>query len=753
MVKQGLRILIATMQLGIGGAETHIVELSKELHRRGYNVIVASNGGEYVKELDEAGIKHYRVPLQNKNPFNMAKAAKLLKKIIISENIEIVHSHARIPSFILGTLHKRMGFPFVTTAHWVFNTGYGLKYITDWGEKTVAVSEDIKKYLMDNYKIPAANIRVTINGIDTDKFSAATECGDIKAELGITDKDTVITYISRLDESRSLAAKQLIEASPELAKKIPDLKIIIVGGGDDFERVRGLASIANETIGRKAIVLTGARTDINKLIAPCELFIGVSRSALEAMAAEKPVIIAGNEGYIGLFDETKLGVGIDTNFCCRGCKRSSAALITRDVLKFFSMSKAEQTRIGRYGRNLIKRDYSVGRMADDTLKVYEWALGKNKEILISGYYGFHNSGDDALLTAIIQDLNKYKESPNIVVLSANPKETVREYGVRSVNRFNLLRIWRHMRKADMLISGGGTLIQDRTSTKSLWYYLMIIKSAMKRGMRVMLYANGIGPLSKKRNRKMTREVLNKANLITLRDDASAEYLKELGVNMDHAVVTADPALNLSDADSGRGREILEKIGVPTNAKLMGISVRRWGDIGSRFETIIANACDRAVEKYGFYPVFLPMQMSKDFAISQNIARHMKNKSAIIDKHLNVEDMLSVVGCMDICIGMRLHTLIYSVIKAVPLIGLVYDPKISSFMDYTHQSMYTDVSSLTEEGLNELIDSAAANHDKIQSDISENYKKLRAKAEKNGMLAIELYEKGSVEFEQTKDIRA
>ena len=408
MVKQGLRILIATMQLGIGGAETHIVELSKELHRRGYCVIVASNGGDYVKELEEVGIKHYRVPLQNKNPRNMARAAAQLKKIIISENIEIVHSHARIPSFILGKLHKRMGFPFVTTAHWVFNTGYGLKYITDWGEKTVAVSEDIKTYLMDNYKIPSGDIRVTINGIDTDKFSAETECADVKSELGISDGDTVITYISRLDESRSLAAKQLIEVAPELDKEIPNLKIIIVGGGDDFHKVTEMTKAANAKIGREAIVLTGPRTDINKLVAPCSLFIGVSRSALEAMAAEKPVIIAGNEGYIGLFDETKLQVGIDTNFCCRGCEMSSPELIKRDVLKYFAMGKQEQERVGKYGRDLIKREYSVGRMAEDTLKIYDWALGKNKEILISGYYGFHNSGDDALLTAIIQDLKKYK---------------------------------------------------------------------------------------------------------------------------------------------------------------------------------------------------------------------------------------------------------------------------------------------------------------------------------------------------------
>lgn len=396
-MEKGANYLLSLMQLNIGGAETHVVELAKELKRKGFNVIVTSNGGVYVKELEDAGIKHYAVPLQNKNPLNMLKSARLLKKIIKDEKIDIVHSHARIPSFILGKLHKRMKFPFVTTAHWVFNTGYGLKYITDWGEKTVAVSEDIKTYLMDNYHIPSGDINVTINGIDTEKFSPKTDCEDIKKELGIKDDDTVITYVSRLDESRSLVAKQLIEAVPEIDKAVDNLKVIVVGAGDDYNNVKTMADSVNQKLGRDVIVLTGARTDINKLIAPCKLFVGVSRAALEAMAADKPVIIAGNEGYIGLFDESKLAVGIDTNFCCRGCEMSGSELIKRDVLKFFNLDENKQKELGEYGRELIKKEYSVTRMADDSIKVYDWALQKNKEILISGYYGFKNSGDDALL--------------------------------------------------------------------------------------------------------------------------------------------------------------------------------------------------------------------------------------------------------------------------------------------------------------------------------------------------------------------
>ena len=144
-MEKDLRVLLSLMQLDIGGAETHVVELAKELKRKGIVPIVTSNGGVYEKELSEAGIKHYRVPLQNKNPKNMLKSVRLLKRIIKDEDIDLVHSHARIPSFILGKLHKKMKFPFVTTAHWVINTKWGLKYITDWGEKSVAVS-DLLRY-------------------------------------------------------------------------------------------------------------------------------------------------------------------------------------------------------------------------------------------------------------------------------------------------------------------------------------------------------------------------------------------------------------------------------------------------------------------------------------------------------------------------------------------------------------------------------------------------------------------------------
>lgn len=739
-MEKGTKILLSLMQLNIGGAETHVVELAKELKRKGYNPIVTSNGGVYTEELEAFGIKHYVVPLQNKNPLNVIKAKRLLEKIIKEEKIDIVHSHARIPSFILGLLHKKMKFPFVTTAHWVFTTKYGLKYITNWGEKCVAVSEDIKKYLMDNYQIPSGDIQVTINGIDTEKFSPETDCSDIKAEFGIGEDDFVISYVSRMDESRSLAAKQLIEAVPALSEEIPRLKVIIVGSGDDFENVSLMAETVNKQLGRDVIKLAGARTDINKFAGVCDLFVGVSRAALEAMAAEKAVVIAGNEGYIGLFDEDMLGVGIDTNFCCRGCRESSSVLIYEDIMRFFRMSGEEKRRLGEYGRELIKSEYSVSRMAQDSITVYDWALAKNKEILISGYYGFKNSGDDALLKAIIKDLKSNKESPNIVVLSAAPKETEKMYRVKAINRLNVFKIARHMKKAELLISGGGTLIQDGTSTKSLLYYLTVIKMAISRNVKVMLYANGIGPLKRKGNIKLAKKTLNKVQLITLRDKESEETLKKIGVTETEMLVTADPVFGLECAEEALGKRLLAENGVPDNKKILGVSVRKWADNCRGFEDEVAKACDYISEKYGFYVVFIPMQLEKDIPISENIMRRMKANASIIRKRCTVEEITSIFKCLDLCIGMRLHSLIYSAAENVPLIGLAYDPKIVSFMEYMHRKLYTDVRNLNAEKLISLADACINDYGEISEELKLHCEYLKQQAKRNGALAVGLCER-------------
>lgn len=367
-----MRILLVTMGMDIGGAETHILELAKELKRRKNDVFIVSNGGKYVEELEAAGIEHIWAPLHNKKISNMMQSYKILKQTIQDKKIDLVHSHTRISSFICGRLKEKVDFPFVTSAHWTFKVTPLLKLMTNWGENVIAVSEDIKEYLVKNYNYPVDNIFVTVNGIDTDKFSKSIDYSDIVKEFELNQNSNRIVYISRLDESRALVAKQLVNIAEDLDRNIENLEIVIVGGGDSFEEISNKVNEINNKLGKKLIILTGPRTDINKFAASGDIFIGVSRAALEAMACEQPVIVAGNEGYLGIFDETKLEKGIETNFCCRGLEMSTEELLKRDVLDLIKKENKEE--YGKYNRNIVKEYYSVEKMANDCEKAYEKTL-------------------------------------------------------------------------------------------------------------------------------------------------------------------------------------------------------------------------------------------------------------------------------------------------------------------------------------------------------------------------------------------
>lgn len=773
-----MRVLMATMQLDIGGAETHIVELSKALARRGTEVFVASNGGAYESELKESGITHIKIPFHSKNPACMFRAYKALKKLIEEYDFDIVHAHARIPAFLCSILQKQCGFRFVTTAHWVFTTRFPYNMLTRWGDRSLAVSDDIKTYLMDNYGIPGDNIRVTINGIDTEKFSKSTDYSDIAKEFDLGENKRRIVYVSRMDTDRSLAAHKLISVAREIAAEIPDLEIIIVGGGNDFDKICEEAESVNREAGHRLIITTGSRTDINKFAASGEMFIGVSRAALEAMACEKPSVIAGNEGYIGIFDEDKLKVSIDTNFCCRGCRETSAEILKADILTILKAPQSERDRLGTVSRETVKRHYSVETMADDAMRMYasvitnkriaavETAdvdgidnylvkLRERREIqeetvmslpqdgkdavdaVISGYYGFMNAGDDSVLKTMVEDLRREMPDIRITVLSKDPESTEKLCGVRAVNRFNFLKIYFLLKKTKLLISGGGSLIQDVTSDKSLLYYLGIISMAKRCGAKVMLYANGIGPVENEKNYRRVRMVLNQADVITLRDEDSADRLKNLGVTEPKISVTADPAFGMEPESPERINEILEKIGISDEMHYVAIAVRPWKNTDPDFEKSLGYIADSLKRNYQLETVFIPMQYNKDAEICRNIMEKMEGRAVMPDEFVTPREILGIIKRSDLLIGMRLHTLIYAAKAGTPVVGLTYDPKVESLMRYMGQKYSVSVENMNPVTILRYIEEILLQHSYISTELKRLGNEAMEKARQNQKMAVEL----------------
>lgn len=775
-----MKILMVTMAMDIGGAETHILELSRELKKRGVDVTIASNGGAYETELKECGIPHVKIPCHSKHPLLMNKAYKMLRELILRERFDVVHAHARIPAFLCGKLHKKYGFRFVTTVHGVYNPGFPYNLLTDWGSKSLAVSMDIEEYLIKNYGIAPENIRVTINGIDLDKFSPDIDCSDVEKEFSLTPGVPRIVHVSRLDVDPSYAAYKLIEITPELAREFEGIEVVIVGGGDDYHNVAAAADSVNKKLGRRAVIMTGARTDINKFAACGSVFVGVSRAALEAMGCEVPVILAGKQGYIGIFDENMLSVSIDTNFCCRGCGDTTAEALLKDTRCLLGKSDEEKKRLGKYGREIVRRHYSLETMADDAIRLYISeikqtllndtdpaelngigrfltynplsAVKKKYDVLISGYYGFGNMGDDSILETITTQLKAAAPQIRIAALTKRPEVDREHFGIHCVKRMNLFGVALAMLGSRVLISGGGSLFQDSTSSKSLKYYAFIVNMARFFRMKTYVYANGIGTIHFESNKRLTARTVGKVDRITVRDSSSFDELVSLGVPEKMISLTADPAFLMTPSSNDEVTSAKEKHGLDKVGKYFAVSLRRFEGLQrfaykeSELLDSILESCAHIAKTYDITPVFVSMQPYLDLDISLSARDGMKEKYGIDALAISPEsgrELLSILrgsdemhGAEFVC-AMRLHILIYACGAAVPMIGLSLDPKIDAFMDAVIPENLIKIPSLTTDLLRDTMSRAVDNHDLISSELkvmSDGFKEL-ATSDINSVLEL------------------
>ncbi len=742
-----MKILMTLMGLEIGGAETHVVELAKELKRKGHLVTVASSGGVYENELTDFGIAHVSLPLASKSLTAITKSYFGLKKLIKKENFDIVHAHARIPAAICGRLAKKLRFKFITTAHFDFKVNSFYQKITNWGELQLAVSHDLKNYLIENYGENPDNIYVTINGIDTKKFTSVAENDGLIDELGLDVNSRKVLYVGRIDSEVAHAALRLAENAHKIAEAHPGTQVIIVGGGSAYNELTDLAAKSNIVAGYDCVITTGPRTDIAKFTALCDVFVGVSRAALEAMASKRPTVLAGAQGYMGIFDESKLNLARANNFTCRGEVIPDGDMITDDVIKLLSLDKNTLAVMGEYNHSVVEKYYSVSKMADDYIAVYNKAgarLKEKGEIIISGYYGFKNLGDDTLLRSLISALRLEKPDVKLTVLSAKPKEMQKLYGVRTINRYNLCAIKREMKKARLFINGGGNLLQDGTSAKSLLYYTSIMRLAKKRGLKLALYANGIGPLYGQKSRKRAATVIKKADFISLRDPESLKLIREIGCEnlIDTIKISADPAFCKNESDPIWTKLILTREKLAPDAKYFMVSVRSGNTLDSTktdYDDRVINELSRTItvlmEKHALFPLFVPFQAEVDDKITEKLYNSVGG--GIVLRGLSAGELYGVIEGAEFAISMRLHLLIFAASCAVPMIGLSYDKKVDSFIDYIGEGHLSDIRNFTASEITDAAEKILSDKENIKERLTKKTEELKILARNDAKEAIKL----------------
>ncbi|MDD5131999.1 MAG: polysaccharide pyruvyl transferase CsaB [bacterium] len=345
------------------------------------------------------------------------------------------------------------------------------------------------------------------------------------------------------------------------------------------------------------------------------------------------------------------------------------------------------------------------------------------KVLISGYYGYDNLGDELILKAIIEQLRVIDPALDITVISSNPWRTVNLHpSIEAISRRNIFGIIKALRQCRLFISGGGGLLQDTTGQGSVLYYLgwgIIAKKMFRK--KVMLYAQGIGPLHRSLSRSLVSAWIGKMDLITLREERSLQILRELRVPETRIKVTADPVLGLEPKNSG---SVSAKhplcIGVVLRQgqdKLQ--AVRHWNEI----LTNVKNTYNARI-------LLLPFQDPLDVKLSRAIKESMKDK-ADIKCWDNLGDIFSFYENVDILVSMRLHALILAAVYGKPMLGINYDPKIDNFLRLFGQQ------AVNMEKVVKKLENLVFNQKIIAAEQSAVLQQLQARARENAPLAMEL----------------
>ena len=489
----------------IGGAETHVLTLANALSATGHSITLVTGGGAYTASLKK-DIKVILLPIGQRGRFcgNLFR----LRRLFGQERFDVLHAHTRMAALYCRVLCPART---VVSAHWVFDTSFPKKQLSFWGKETLAVSPDIKEYLRHSYSLPEEQIRVTVNGIDQSVFAPK--------EKRETPK---ISLCSRLDSDRAMAAFALLPAAARLSDTYP-FALEIIGDGDCMASLQDLAAKLKEKHPRFSPSFLGGRTDVSALLADADIFVGVSRAALEALSSECAVILAGNEGYLSVFDPDFPAEAERSNFCCRGASPVTEEALYRDLARLLALPQKERSLLGKKGRAYVGQQYSVARMREDAEGVYD-KCAKDKAVLC-GYYGAGNVGDELLLLALKRRL-KTEGYGRVLPLSRRHP--------------SLLAVYAICHRYDFFL-GGGNLLQDATSRRSLTLYLSLLSFAQRQGCRASLISAGIGPLSEKGKRRV-RTPLSRAHLVECRTTKDAEEAIRLGAR--RVRLRADAVLSL-----------------------------------------------------------------------------------------------------------------------------------------------------------------------------------------------------------------
>lgn len=727
-----------------GGAKSHVLQLIKELGKTIEVTLVSYRKGPFHNDAVAMGIDA-RIIRTGNVILDIKKTLDLIK----SGNYDIIHSHGAKGNMMASIIKRLTGIPVVTTVHSDYRLDYMHSLVKRYSfglinaialrriEYHVSVSNNFKEMLVSRGFNPQ-RIYSVYNGIPFDNeippYTRKEFFDRFKVPFPLD--CVLIGIMARLHPVKD--HETFLRAAAEVVKVNPNARFLISGPGDEL--MAHLKQFA-EKLGISSYVYFTGMVD-----RPYDFFQTIDINVLTSISESFPYVILEGARFARATVSTHVGgLGDLIESGVNGyLVQPRDWKLLGQYLTELSLDEDKRTLMGARLKEKAEREFSIQSMCQTQLSIYEKVLrseeriakdGKIYDMAILGYYGYKNSGDEAILSSTLSTFRKIDPELNYLVLSKNPLETMRNFQVDSINRFNLIKVSRQLRKTRLFLAGGGSLIQDNTSTRSILYYLTVLKLAKHSGAKTMLFANGIGPIKRSVNRTFAAKILNQLHAISLRDSESYNEIKALGIQKPQIYVTSDPAVLLEPARKEAIDRLMKDEGIPLDKPLVGFSIRKWYQNG--YLEKVAFLADYCVEHLGAHPVFMPMQYPTDFEISKTIVGYMKHPATIIQQMYPPEVILGFTGRLHLMVGMRLHSLIYAASQCVPMLGLVYEPKVESFLKEINQPSAGTLENLDGNRICALIEKIWSDRELICQDLQNSIERLKIMAHSNILSAHHL----------------
>ncbi len=736
-----MRIIHVISGGDVGGAKTHVLSLVKGLGAEHEVLLTCFVSGAFSEEAIELGI-----PTEVFSGMSFPAVRRRLLALIKTRKFDLIHCHGSRANLMGRWLKLSVDIPVITTVHsdpkldYMGRPGKDLLYGTanrlalrgldGW----VCVSDQLKR-LFDGAGFDPHYTFTIANGIDfsTPYTGPSREGFWQEAGFKTAPEDVVFGIAARLTPVKDIPT--LIRAFAKVRESCPYVRLAIAGDG---EQKAELVALAESLCPRGSVAFLGWVSDIQGFFNAIDVNMLTSVSeglpyAIPEGARMRCATISTAVGAIPkIVHDGKTGFLVEPGDVDKLAQRMLQVAENPDLRKT----------LGDAIYALTEERYSAEATVRQQTEIYRDILERKRRekegrdgVLICGAYGKGNVGDETILEAILQQLRQHDRNMPICVMSRHPRQTSAHNGVRSLFIFNPFDSRKTMKRAKLFISGGGSLIQDATSTRSLLFYLYSIKYAHRFGCKVMMYGCGIGPVRRERNRRRASRIINACvDVISLRDPESRQELQRMGVDRPYTRVTADPALlqRIPEEKMPEYEHFLAESGMSRQGQYALFCLRPWGSARQKVE-LFASAAEYVYEHHGLTPVFFRFEPGRDQEITQSVADAVKCPRIVLPEVKDHAVIGALVRDMKLVFSMRLHALIFAAGQGTPIVGVSYDPKVKGFMDYMGQPNCQNLEDITGESLCDMISNAISS----AGEGEESLRTLRSLATQNDALAWKL----------------